>query len=191
MKKTITFAGFDPEEFDAMCLALDMSADKLEAGLLADGDDKPRSVTVYDDGGAGWDYSWFVCGHEYGPTFLVRADSEYSAYNIWRDESPTISADDVHEAYGAFDKLLEHMVNLGHENNRALRNFCTRWDRVFFEVSTRDANYTGAWDNWELLEGYEYQSNSSGTGIVDVGHYEWLRPLEGSGYTALFSGVLS
>jgi hypothetical protein len=27
----------------------------------------------------------------------------------------------------------------------------------------------------ELIEGYQYQSNSSGTGIVNTGHYEWLR----------------
>jgi hypothetical protein len=27
----------------------------------------------------------------------------------------------------------------------------------------------------DLVEGYQHQSNSSGTGIVNVGHYEWLR----------------
>jgi hypothetical protein len=25
-----------------------------------------------------------------------------------------------------------------------------------------------------LIEGYTYQSNASGTGIVDEGHYSWL-----------------
>jgi hypothetical protein len=35
----------------------------------------------------------------------------------------------------------------------------------------------------ELIEGYEYQSNASGTGIVDVGHYAWMREVEASDIT--------
>lgn len=31
---------------------------------------------------------------------------------------------------------------------------------------------------WELVEGYEYQSNASGTGIVATGYYGWLRPAD-------------
>ena len=34
---------------------------------------------------------------------------------------------------------------------------------------------SGEWP--DLIEGYEFQSNASGTGIVDVGHYAWLREL--------------
>jgi hypothetical protein len=191
MKKSITFAGFSSEELDALCAAVEMSPDSLTAVIVADGDDREREVKLYDDGAPGWDYSWYVLGHEYGPTMLVRADGECSAYSIWVDESPTIEAGDVHEAYGAFDKLLEHMESLGHANDYALRDFCTRWDEWFFEVDTRDANHSGAWDRWGLLEGYEMQSNSSGTGIVYVGDYAWMRELDGSGYSALFSGVLS
>ena len=29
----------------------------------------------------------------------------------------------------------------------------------------------------DLLEGYQYQSNATGTGIVEVGHYEWCEEL--------------
>ena len=29
----------------------------------------------------------------------------------------------------------------------------------------------------DLIEGYRYQSNSTGTGIVNVGHYEWFEEL--------------
>ena len=29
----------------------------------------------------------------------------------------------------------------------------------------------------DLLEGYQYQSNATGTGIVNVGHYEWIEEL--------------
>ena len=30
----------------------------------------------------------------------------------------------------------------------------------------------------DLIEGYEYQSNASNTGIVGVSHYEWCRELK-------------
>lgn len=192
MKKTITFAGFSSDEVDALCAAVDMSPDSLTAVIVNDGDDTERAIKVYDDGSPGWDgWRWFVLGHEYGPTMLVRAQNESSAYEIWVDESATIDAGDVHEAYGAFDKLLDAMESRGHEDDCALREFCGRWDEWYFEMSTSAGNLADVWDSWPLLEGYEYQSNSSGTGIVDVGHYAWMKPLEGSGYTAIFSGVIS
>lgn len=39
----------------------------------------------------------------------------------------------------------------------------------------------GEWP--DLVEGYEYQSNVTGTGIVDVGHYAWLRELTREDFT--------
>lgn len=189
--KTLSFAGYTSEEVDELSEALEAvpGSVEIQSAVLVDKDGRESSVKFYDDGGPCWDkYKWFVCGFEFGPTMLVRADSDSSAYEIWVDESPTIEAGDVHEAYGAFDRLLEAMEVLGHVNDYALRDFCSRWDEWYFEVSTRGPD---AWDNWELLEGYRMQSNSSGTGIVDMGHYEWMRPLESSGYTALFSGVVA
>jgi hypothetical protein len=32
-------------------------------------------------------------------------------------------------------------------------------------------------DLLDLVEGYEYQANSTGTGIVNMGHYAWMEPL--------------
>ena len=52
--------------------------------------------------------------------------------------------------------------------------------KFFLEFPTKEAAIASAMDYirkhpLELIEGYQYQSNFSGTGIVDVGHYEWLR----------------
>jgi hypothetical protein len=185
------FSNLTADELEAFCADNDVSPDTLTATLQGEDGYGAHEVQVYDDGAPGWGYSWYLCGHEFGPTFLIRADNESSAYEIWIDESPTIEVDDVPEAYGAFDKLVEHMEKLGHENDYPLRDFANRWNPWFFQVSTHNANYTGAWDSWNLDEGYQYQSNASGTGIVSVGHYEWMRSLVGSGYEVRFSGVAS
>ena len=52
--------------------------------------------------------------------------------------------------------------------------------KFFLEFPTKEAAIASAMDYinkhpLELIEGYQYQSNSSETGIVNVGHYEWLR----------------
>ena len=138
-------------------------------------DDRDRPVKFYDEYGNDGDY--FLFGFEYGPTLLVRAKNEYDAYEVFLDELPPVPMDEIHEAYYAFDKLLEHMISMGHEHDYQLRCFCNRWCKFYFEADTRDANMTGAWDRWELDESYQYQSNSTGSGIVNVGHYEWMREI--------------
>ena len=79
--------------------------------------------------------------------FLIQADSWESAYGCAVDNAPTIEASEVPEAYG-FDSQAE-------------------LDRV-----VQSAEETG--DYPELIEGYQYQDNASGTGIVATGHYENL-----------------
>lgn len=91
---------------------------------------------VYDDMiGSIWVYSSADRG---GIVAVIRAKSLESAYEIMLDESPTISEEDVPEAYG-YDSV--------EELNKVLE----------------DGDYP------ELLEGYQYQANFSGTGIVYVG----------------------
>lgn len=108
-------------------------------------------VEVYDDSmGPLW-----ICGFEYGPTMIIRASSFEAAWEIWVDESQTIDEDDVPEAYGFYD------------DNAALKL------RQAGELA--DA---GEGDYPELQEGYYHQSNANGTGIVNVGHYAWLRELD-------------
>jgi hypothetical protein len=177
---------------ERLCAEYELSADEMTARLIDDHRETSTDVEVYDDGATGWgDYKWFVAGHEFGPCWLIRAGSLDSACEIWIDESPTIDPSDIHEAHGAFDKLVGHLESKGHENTRELRDFANRYCQLYFDIDTRDANYTGAWDRWSLIEGYQYQSNCSGTGIVEVGHYEWIKPIAETCYRAAFTGKLS
>ena len=61
-------------------------------------------VTVIEDGWNGC--PWYLFGHEFGPTDLVRANSLESAWEAWLDEQPTIDVADVAEAYDG-DELVE------------------------------------------------------------------------------------
>jgi len=117
----------------------------------------------------------FVVGNEYGYTHLIHAQHDCDAYIAAVDEMRTVEPNEVHEAYNSFDKLLERMESLGYEDNQQLRGFCNRWAQFYFEASTK---IEGAFDNWELDESYQYQSNSSGTGIVNVGHYLHMREID-------------
>jgi len=97
----------------------------------------------------------------------------------------TIDPSELPEAYNAVDKVLDFMKAKGHENNSQLRGFCTRWADFFFYADTKDANFTGTWDCWELDEAYQMQSNSTGTDIVNVGHYEHMAPIKWSQFIAV------
>jgi hypothetical protein len=112
-------------------------------------------LKVYDD----WVGRLWLFGEEYGPTMLIRARSFADAWEIMLDESPTIPESDVPEAYGYHD-------------NGPIE---TAKQRLDADVK---AAIDGVADYPELLEGYEYQPNSSGTGIVSVSEYAWLREFE-------------
>jgi hypothetical protein len=105
-------------------------------------------IDVYDDS----EGPIWLFGHEYGVTLVIRARSFETAWEIAIDEASTIDASEVAEAYG-FDSQDE------------------------LDAAVAKAEAEG--DDWpELVEGYEMQSNCSGTGIVDVGHYAWLREMD-------------
>lgn len=100
-------------------------------------------LTVVDHGEPLW-LVWEACGHFGYVAGIVAAANEYDAYEALVDELPTVSAEDVHEAYG-FDTDTEFQV--------ALVEGCT--------------GAAGDRQNaLELADGYSYQANSSGTGIV-------------------------
>ncbi len=111
-------------------------------------------LKVYDDC---WGTLWLY-GHEYGPTMLIRAEGVESAHSIAIDASKTINADEMWEAYG-FDN-----------------------EAAYQERVTQLANPYNDGEYPDLSEGYQYQSNSSGTGIVNVGYYEWYREAEASDF---------
>lgn len=110
--------------------------------------DSGYPLPVYDDG----DGPLWLFGEEYGATMLVRASSFEAAWGIVIDESRTIDPSEVPEAFG-------------YEGEDAQ----ARLDADLREA--RDGR--GEWP--DLIDGYEYQSNSSGTGIVSVSYYAWLR----------------
>lgn len=92
---------------------------------------------------------WIYSFDAYGsPTCIVCATSWDSAYEALIDELPTIPESELYEAYG-FETQAD---------------FDARFDDDLYEWS-------------ELAEGYRYQSNFTGTGIVNIGHYESLSPL--------------
>lgn len=130
----------------------------------------PRPIRFYDDG----DGPLWIARDTGGILGIVRCRGESNAYEIVSDEFRTpIAPEDVHDAYGAFDQLLEWMEAKGHENNQQLREFCTRYDRQFFEFLTigNRESVIKAWPDGEmidLIEGYEHQSNATGTGIVSI-----------------------
>ena len=91
---------------------------------------------------------WIYSFDAYGsPTMVISADSWESAYEACIDELTTIPASEVYEAYG-FD------------------------DQATFDQAVENDP-----DSLDLDEGYRYQSNCTGTGIVNVGYCEGLNPL--------------
>lgn len=116
-------------------------------------------IRYYDDGyGPLW-----ILRDTCGIIGIIRTRNESEAYEIAGDEFRTpIAPEDIPEAYGAYDHLRDYLVSQGHEDNYDLSEFCTRYAPAYFAV-------VAAGDNCpELTEGYEYQSNAKGTGIVPV-----------------------
>jgi hypothetical protein len=111
----------------------------------------------------------FLLGHEFGPTHLIRASSFDDAWEAWVDSQNTVAEDDLWEAYG-FDS----------EDSYKAFNLLFGQDlkEQAWVIAKADGiegcGVTVPNDYPLLAEGYEYQSNASGTGIVEVGHYAWV-----------------
>lgn len=115
------------------------------------------AVKYYDDGfGPLW-----IMRDTMGIVGIVRAQSFEDAYGIVEDEFlPVVPRDELHEAYGSFDRLVERMEKRGHANDMHLRQFANEWAPFWFDSEAQ------AGVELELIEGYSYQSNSTGTGVV-------------------------
>lgn len=109
--------------------------------MIINFDGKPDSVEFIDDG-YGLTGNLFLVGHEFGWTHLVASDNLADAEDAWLDLQPTIAESELHAAYGYATK--------------------EEYERVVEELAS---------DSLVLTEGYLYQANHSGTGIVHVGHY--------------------
>ncbi len=107
-------------------------------------------IKVYDDG----DGPLWLSGDDHGARLVLRAQSFEDAWGIMVDESTPIPESDVPEAYGFY----------GPHAALDLRQAVERAD-------AGDGEYP------DLIEGYEYQPSATGTGIVDLGHYVWMREM--------------
>ena len=94
------------------------------------------------DDGCGENPLWIsveVCGAWGVPRAIVCAQNEGQAYEMAVDEMPTVEPGDLHEAYGMEKEEYEQFL-------------------LTFDPMSDESP--------ELAEGYTFQSNSSGTGIV-------------------------
>ena len=169
--------------------ALDMLEDQDEFVFSVCEDDAARDpvdVKFYDESGlSSSPDSFFICGFEFGPQYLIHAHSFEDAWGAWVDESQTIPEDELIEAYGITDDYREEFE----KTDPCPNHWEPTWDawHVRFkaacvarlkELGDKATAQQGEYP--ELVEGYEYQSNSSGTGIVDMGHYAWMREIHAS-----------
>ncbi len=132
------------------------------------------------------DASWYVASRDaYGsPDMLILAGSWESAYEAWIDESPTITEDELPEAYlvpGA--DSYQTFDDLARENLEKLnpKTEGESWEAYHARVVAEGLRLLRALPNDacpELAEGYRYQSNFTGTGIVDGGHYETMSEID-------------
>jgi hypothetical protein len=150
-------------------------------------------IKVYDDCGS----ALWVYGQEFGPTMVISASSWEAAYGIAVDESGTIEHDDLPEAYGFY---IMQACKWSETDSKAPYYICCEHDEYGGLTSERILHCNGdrrtiggPFDDREsaiayclefvseneidLVEGYRYQDNSTDTGIVNVGHNEWLERL--------------
>jgi hypothetical protein len=132
-----------------------------------------HAVTFIDDYGlsCGTNSEFFAIGHEFGASHLVHASDYESAWEVWLDEQDTIPESEVAEAYGLHDEFRVEYQKTDPAPAWHEREAYDAWKARFDAACLVELRREGA--EHELIEGYEYQSNASGTGIVDVGHYSW------------------
>jgi hypothetical protein len=141
-----------------------------------------NSIAVADDRLGQW-YAYIAAyGYCGSVAALARAVSREEAYRAAIDETPPIAEDDVPEAYGL--SILEYGPG-----KPCYAYYCERPgfavvddvqnDRRSFSTSAAAESFLQDRLNNErdLLEGYVYQNNVTGTGIVRLPDYEDLRPL--------------
>jgi|SRR5579883_690463 len=139
---------------------------------------REHAVKLIDDYGLGSrNASFFLAGFEFGPHVLVHARSFESAWEAWVDEEKPIDEDELIEAYGVVDRQEitdAYIAGHGEAPPYWKREAWDAWHEGLKLARTWWlANYKGA--DLDLIEGYEYQSNFTGTGIVAMGHYAWMK----------------
>lgn len=125
-------------------------------------------ITIYDDGfGSLWLYR-----EAGGLQGIVRAMSWEAAYEICQDEIMTrVSQDEVIEAYGFYVLQSKMLEDLSYDPGPLAHVAMRDCGEYLAEFNTRDEAEKYCLDTiqreeCDLVEGYEYQPNATGTGIV-------------------------
>lgn len=124
-----------------------------------------RTIPFYDDGyGPLWLYR-----DADGIMGIVRCQSESDAWGIVSDEFlPEVADEDIPDAYGAWDMLLDGLVERGHKDTLELRRRVSAHYRKYFRLISQNQELIES-DGLELIEGYEYAPNgpreTGGSGI--------------------------
>lgn len=117
---------------------------------------------------------FFVLGNEFGATHVIHAESYDAAWAAWLDEQPTIDEAELPEAYGVDDLIRDEDHAAGRQSPPWGAPEYAAWWANFQARCVARLHELGSSDNPpDLIEGYEYQSNTTGTGIVNVGDYVW------------------
>jgi hypothetical protein len=152
--------------------------------LIIDEDGRESTVKFIDDYGlsCGSNSMFFLAGFEFGATHLIHASSWEAAYEAFIDETEPIPVSELAEAYGVPDSPEMEAWKETHPappyyQQEQWKAWCEALDleekRVFKQWGDdADARLR---EHPDLIEGYQYQSNSTGTGIVELGHYFWQR----------------
>jgi hypothetical protein len=157
------------------------SPDDFELIITEEG--RESTIKFIDDYGlsCGSNDQFFLAGQQFGATHLIHSSSYESAYEAWVDESLTISEEELTEAYGLPDSPEIDAWKETHPAPTFYRS--NEWNAWCEALHAEEVRVFKQWgedadahlrEHPDLIEGYEYQSNSTGTGIVDMGHYAWM-----------------
>jgi hypothetical protein len=180
--------------------------DKYEFGIMREYSygkdfDKCKLIDDYGYSVGGHNAKLFVVSHEFGASAVIHAQHDSEAWDAYIDEEKTIDTSELHEAYGfylmqackCFEQNLTapwyvlcdrsfHDDSIGEIVSEAVLK-CTG-DRLTVggafttkEHAQQFALEFACENECAVIEGYKQQSNSSGTGIVNVGHYTRIEPL--------------
>ena len=129
--------------------------------------DRVEKVQFLDPGSPG--DRLFVMGEQFGVTHLILAGCMEDAYDEWMDSQPTIPASELWQAHGF-------------SSPETYQEFCRLFEMQHKEEAWAIAKSEGIEggsvtvpeDFPALIEGFEYQPNFSGTGVVNVSEYLWI-----------------
>ena len=162
-----------------------MKPETLYPAFLAsqnpDNEDPPTLTTVcnragnllpFYDGAFG---DWYLYLSNLGawvyPFALVREMSWSNAYEAAIDVMPTIAQEEIPEAYGLWVHQVADRWMITDETANADSSGTFISEQAAISAALDLCQYR------DLAEGYTYQSNASGTGIVSLPEYEDLRPV--------------